>query len=80
MDVNCIKKCDESFDNIFNKFENELNDLKLSHKKCFIICTDKLNFPSEELLCYEKCEDAYNNLLEKYKNNLFNDFNKLKNI
>ena len=80
MENNCIKACGKSIEKIFNKIENNLNDCKLSHKKCFIVCTDKLNFPSEELLCYEKCEEAYNNLLIKNKNILFSDFNSLKKI
>lgn len=43
-----------------------------------IVCTDKLNFPSEELLCYDKCEDEYNSILQADKEKLFLDFNKIK--
>jgi hypothetical protein len=43
------------------------------NKVCLIKCTDKLNFPSEELTCYDKCEENYNNKLNDFKDKLYKD-------
>jgi len=34
-------------------------------------CTDKLNFPSEELTCYDKCEESNTGVLVQLKENLY---------
>lgn len=76
----CMSVCNESTENIFNTFQKTFEEAKANHKKCLIVCTDKLNFPSEELLCYDKCEEDYNNILEFYKEKLYHEFNKMKTI
>lgn len=72
--------CNDSINQIFEKYQIVFSEAKATHRKCMILCTDKLNFPSEELLCYDKCEDEYNNILESNKEKLFADFNKIKCI
>ncbi len=62
---------------MFNKFSNEIEDLSADHKVCLIKCTDKLNFPSEELTCYDKCEETYLNKLTGYKKHLYLEIDKL---
>ena len=42
-------------------------------------CTDKLNFPSEELTCYDICEEIYNNRLVDFKEKLYKEFDEILN-
>jgi hypothetical protein len=63
-------------ENIFNKYSNVLNNISAENKLCLIKCTDKLNFPSEELTCYDKCEETYTNKLTDLKEKFFKDFEK----
>jgi hypothetical protein len=46
---------------------------------CFIKCTDKLNFPSEELTCYDQCEETYNNKLNDMKEKFYKEIEKILN-
>jgi len=77
---NCMKNFHDSAEKVFSKYQNIFREAKASHRKCLILCTDKLNFPSEELLCYDKCEEEYNYILESNKEKLFFDFSKIKCI
>ena len=76
----CLISCNDTIEIVFNKYQKIFSEAKAIHRKCMIICTDKLNFPSEELLCYDKCEDAYNDILDLNKEKLFSDFNKINII
>jgi hypothetical protein len=72
----CLKSYEDNFDKIFNKYSSNLNDLSADNKVCLIRCTDKLNFPSEELTCYDRCEESYNIKLIEFKENLYKDCDK----
>jgi hypothetical protein len=70
-------KCETSHLNLLRKY-NKIFELKRdNHKACLIKCTDKLNFPSEELTCYDKCEEAYNTTIIQIRDDLYEELNKL---
>jgi hypothetical protein len=62
---------------VFIKYSENLNLIKEDHHICLSKCTNKLNFPSEELTCYDKCEENYTNKLEDLKIRLYNDIKTL---
>ncbi len=74
---NCINNCKENTNRVFNKYSKSINDLSADHKVCLIKCTDKLNFPSEELTCYDLCEESYSYKLVQFKENLYKDLDKI---
>jgi hypothetical protein len=73
---NCSHNCKSNLNNIFDKYSTLINSHAEENKLCLIKCTDKLNFPSEELTCYDKCEVAYSLKLIALKEGLYYDFNK----
>ncbi len=74
---NCDNKCSNSINSIFDKYSILFSDYNTENKLCLIKCTDKLNFPSEELTCYDMCEEEYNNKIKGLKEKLYDDMNKL---
>jgi hypothetical protein len=76
-EIFCINECDRTVNSLFDKYSTQFKINSEDNKLCLVKCTDKLNFPSEELTCYDKCEEVYNSKLMLFKSNLFNDFNKI---
>jgi hypothetical protein len=54
-----------------------MKTISSDHQLCMIKCTDKLNFPSEELTCYDQCEQGYNLKLVDLKERMFKELDKL---
>ncbi len=54
-----------------------MSNFSAEHKVCLMRCTDKLNFPSEELTCYDQCEESYYLKLVDMKERLYKEFDKL---
>ena len=53
-----------------------MSNVSAENKVCLIRCTDKLNFPSEELTCYDKCEESYANKLIDLKEKFYQELDK----
>jgi hypothetical protein len=64
---------------MFNKYSELSDNFQAENKVCLMKCTDKLNFPSEELTCYDICEEAYNNKLIDLKEKIFKEFDEILN-
>lgn len=75
----CLSNCHTSVNNLFENFSKSFDLITSDHKICMIKCTDKLNFPSDELTCYDQCEKVYNSKLIDFKEKLHKEFDKLLN-
>ena len=72
----CLTICENQADKLFTKYSEIITNISAENKVCLIRCTDKLNFPSEELTCYDKCEESYANMLIDLKEKFYFELDK----